>query len=624
MPQPINSILAVFAAATLLVLSPPQSNLCAEQHEAELFQQPPVHRTVLDNGLTLLVSEKEGAGIVCLEVRLKAGSAQEGSYVGSGISHLIEHMLFKGTRERSPEEIDRSIKSYGGRINGATSLDTTYYSVSVLPEYLRQTAAILKDMMTNAAFDEKELQNEKRVVLHEMKFRRDDPTRRIMLRLWEQAYIRHPYRFPVIGYEEALKKISRDDIVAYYRTVYAPNKMIVTITGDIKTGEAETIVREVFGAIEPGSYRSAVNPIEPDQVIKRSLDESIETNLAYLAMGFHSTSLLDRNLFALDVLAIILGRGDESRLNTSLVKEDEIAYSVSAYNYTPKDPGLFIISAVTDTKNIDKVARNVLKNIDVFKHERVSDDDLERAKNQVLGDYIFSRQSVQALASDIAQSEELTGSAAFSERYVAGIRSVTRDAIQEVAQRYFAETNLTEVRLTPKPEDTTTAIAALSGDKERSPAEKTVLLNGVTVITQRRTDIPAVSIAAVLGGGLRSEERSKSGISNFTSKMLLKGAANRPESLIQGAVEARGGMISSFSGLNSLGVTISALKSDTNFSLEVLADILRSPDFPKAQIEKERSLILAAIKQEADDPFDAGIVHLRGRLFGGHPYSRRL
>ncbi len=312
------------------------------------FSQEAVSKHTLDNGLVLLTKEIPSQKLAAVNVTVNTGSALEGDYLGSGISHLVEHMLFKGTATRGPGEIEKEIKAYGGFINGSAGQDLTDYTVTIPAQNLPRVFAILKDMLLNAAFNEEELAKEKEVLLKEMNMGDDDPQSLLLRTLYDTAYIRHSYKYPPIGYEERFRAIKRDDLVRYYNSMYSPNRIAISVVGGINTADIISMVRSEFGNFRPSNYAAAgLSPEEPQQIDERRAEKKIETNLAYLALGYHSTGVLDEDLFAMDVLSMILGRGDESRLNKKLVKEDRVLYSVSCWNATPRDPGMFIITAMT-------------------------------------------------------------------------------------------------------------------------------------------------------------------------------------------------------------------------------------------------------------------------------------
>jgi len=586
--------------------------------------EAPVYKTILDNGLTLLIREQPGSGLACLEVRIKSGSIHEEEYLASGISHLIEHMIFKGTPTRDAATIERQVKSFGGTINGATSLDTTSYQITVLSGYLPDAADLLKDMLFNPSFDKDELTKEKEVIKNEMRLRRDDPSQRISQLLWERAYQKHPYRYPVIGYEGIFDRLTRDDVVRYHGMSYAPNNMIIAVVGAVDPQATKALLREKFGSLQMGRIRSVAVPKEPPQIAKISYEEEAPINLSYVTLGFHSTSLLHEDLFALDVLSAILGEGNNSRLNTALVKESSIAYTVGVFNYTPEDPGLFLISTITEPERVGPVIQGILKEIKKVKHSPVADDELERVKNSVVGEYIFSRQVIQAVATDITTSEHLTGTDDFSRRYIAGIQAITPQDIQRVAAAYLGEDNLTEIRLNPRKAGQIRSAETRREISSDDAIQKTVLPNGLVILTRRNPNLPAVAISAAILGGLQVETKANNGISQFVSQMLLKGTQSLPEALIADSIQNRGGNITAFSGLNSFGISATLLKADFDHGIELIQDILTRSTFPQDQVEKMRTILKGAIKNEDDAPLQRGMNAFRKELFGGHPFGMRI
>lgn len=581
-----------------------------------------VTKKILDNGLTLLVRASGPEGLVGVDVKIPAGVTVEGRFLGSGISHLVEHLVFKGTKTRGLGQIEREVKSYGGFINGSTSPDLTSYHLILPAQYLPQALEILKDMLLNAAFDEAEIAKEKEVVLSEIRMNEDEPQSRLIKRLNETAYIRHPYRIPPIGYGTALKALTRADIVEYYESTYAPNRIVVTIVGSVDAADALAKASAVFADFRAPRYAAApANEPEPHQLDTRTLDEPSRVNLAYLGIGFHSTSILDADLYALDVLAMILGRGDNSRLNAHLVKDAQLAYSVSVWNATPRDPGLFTIYAMLDSSKASQAETAIRTEIDRLKTEPVSDAELATAKRMVLADFITSLQTVDGQADDIGESYILTGSPNFARRYVEGIGSVSKAAVQAAAAKYLTATNMSIVRLLPA-----ASLAELpAAPKEPSAGQfrKEALPNGLRILVRRDTRTPIVSITAAMLGGLMAETAANNGISNLTAAMLLKGTRDRTEDRIQGFIEARGGSIASFSGFNAFGLKISVLAPDLKIALELLKDVLTNSTFPESEIEKEKALTLAAIRQEDDDIFDTGVNALRSAIFGASPYGLR-
>ena len=611
------SILVVFLSASLAVEQASQSKNIQLPKEA-------VYKKVLENGLTILAKKSAPEGLVSLDIKIKAGSSIEEEYLGSGISHLVEHMVFKGTAKRGPGDIEREVKSYGGFINGSVSGDLTDFHITIPSKYLSKSLSLLRDMLTNAKFDNAELVREKEVILKEIRLDKDEPQSQILRLLNETAYIRHTYKYPPIGYETIFNKLTRDDCIKYYDRMYVPNRMVITIVGGIEENDVIAEAEKEFKDFRPANYSViGLSPEEPVQLDRRYREEDADTNLGYLAMGFHSTSLLNSDLFAMDVLAMILGRGDNSRLNVSLFKNKRIVHFISCWNYTPQDPGLFVVTAILDKENFDVAEQSVMEEIKKLKPDAVSNEELESARRMVLSDFIFSRQTIDAQANDISSNYMLTASYDFSSRYVEGIQAVSKDDVKRAANIYLKTDNLTTIRLIPKGSRGIKTEAQASTAPKKDSIKKVTLPNGLKLLIREDDKTPTVSIAVAMLGGLMAENKANNGISDLTARMLLKGTRTRSQGQIKGAIESSGGSISSFSGFNSFGLDVEILEPDLDFVLDMLKDILTDSIFPDEEIDKEKALTLAIITQEDDDIFQKGFNILRKEIFEPSPYSFR-
>lgn len=587
------------------------------------FANEAVLRQVLKNGLIVLVRQTTPKDLVTINITVRAAPKYEQEHLGSGISHLVEHMLFKGTALRRPGDIEKEIRSYGGLIEGSVSSDFTTYQITVPVKYFQDSLKLLKDMLFNASFDPIEMEKEREVILKEVKMNNDDPQKKAVLSLFLNSYKKHPYRYPAIGYEGMLKGLTTGDLVRYYNRRYTPNNIVIAIVGGVEEKEAAALAEKEFSDFRKPDYQvlDTAN-IEPQQIGKKLIEEETATTLSYLAIGYHSTSILDRDLFAMDVLSMILGRGNNSRLNKSLVEEKRVAHSVSASNYTPEDPGLFVITAILDKDNVENSRKAIIEEIEKIKRDSVSDKELETAKRMVTSDYVLSRETIGEQAKDLCESETITGNYDFSNRYIEGIQKVTKSDIRRAAARYLANDNMTEVIVNPK------ASTALSGiNVPNAPLEEKIekrrLANGMVVLARRNSKIPAVTITVVFSGGLLIENKNNNGISNFVSKMLLNGTKTRKESDIKGAIESLGGDIAPFSGFNSFGFNITVLKDDLDPALDLVKDIISDSVFPPDEIAKEKIISLAQIKEEDGDIFQAGGTAIKKHIFAGHPYEMR-
>jgi len=612
-------------------------------------------RLVLGNGLTLIVTPLKNKEIVSINLTVNAGLSSENEYAGTGITHFIEHMLFKGTPTRTSEQIRKEIKSYGGYMNASTGLDTTSFVITVPSKYFRPSLDLIADMVMNSVFDEKEFEKERSVILKEIRLHNDDPSTEVIKILFENAYLVHSYRYPVIGLRELFKKLGRDDLVFYHNNYYVPNNMVMAIAGDIKKNEAINAIEQSFGQYEMSPRPIVINNPEPQQIAERTINKPKEINLGYLSIGFHSTEILNSDLFALDVLAMALGSGDGSRLNKTLVKEKELLYTVGCANYTPKYPGLFIVTGIGKPENLELSVSKIKEEIDFISSNGITLEEFEKAKANVLSSYLHTLEETDSIAANACQGEMLTGDFDFAKKYIAGIKSLELDDVKRVGKLYLKNENCTVAYLRSEkseareqraegrrqkaategsPERSLELVERRSRGKDRrqeekeekieSKAKKYTLSNGIRVLLKEERNLPLISVVFSCLGGLRAESKDLSGISNLTSKMLLKGTKIRKEHQIKPAMENIGAGINAFSGMNSFGLAMEFMTSDQAFAIELLEDVVKNSDFPDDEIKKVKEKIFAALRAEDDDIFQKGLYELRRGLFKNHPYSLRI
>jgi len=574
----------------------------------------------LDNGLTVITKSTHKIPLVAIRFVIKAGSATEGRFTGSGISHFVEHMLFKGTADLPVGEIERRIKSYGGYINAQTSHDTTEVHLVVERAYLDKALSLLSDFVFNTAFDESEYEKEREVILSEIRMGRDEPSQRASMLLWETAYLTHPYRYPVIGYEDLFKQIKREDLLEYHGAKYVPNNCVLSVVGDIDEAAALKSCGNAFGKLPRGMEVQSFRPKEPLQMSTRRAEAEIEgLKLSRLVVSFHTTALTDAELYPLDLLAAALGQGESSRLYNDLVKQKKLAYSVSSYNYTPCDPGLFIVSLTLEERNIDAALKELLAEIKDIKSQALRRDELEKVKRSVLSDYIYGKESIEAQADDYASNYAFTGDFNFSQKYINGLNAMRAVDIAKAAAKYLKDENMTVVTLVPK--RAPPASKSNEGSNKEFNIRRIALRNGATLLLDRDPSLPVVSMSIVFKGGVRAEDKKTNGISRLFSDMLLRGTRSHSAEWLSEVTESRGIMLSSFSGKNSFGISLKCLKGDFDFSLGLVSDVLRNATFPERELKISKQLQLAAIRAQEDDIFATVSKALIKTIFISHPYG---
>jgi len=609
---------------TILITSGCQNSPHSYKDTPSLNPQA-IQRYELDNGLVVLLQPVAGSGLVAVEGAVRTGSITEGEWIGSGISHFVEHMLFKGTERRGVGEVEKEIQLCGGSYDAFTSYEYTGYRIVIPNENLPKILDLLSDVLQNAIFDPGELEKEREVILKELAMGRDDPDRFLHLLNWSRAYTNHPYRHPIIGYESLFRSLTREDVIRYYHERYVPNNMVLALAGDFQTAEAAELIHEKFIGMKRKGVPEIEIPREPLQMSPRkNFVESNKVKLAHIQMTYHTVSLRDPDLYSLDVLAILLGDGESSYLHRLLHREKGLVYQVSCWSYTPRDPGVFTIDCLLEPGKIDQAVAETEKELKRLLANGFTKSDLEKAKRSVIADYFTSRQTVETLAGGLVSNELLTSDPNFSERYVAGIQKVTSADLQRILQNYLREDRMTLVGLIPSSEQEKAGQARQ--EKEQSLSlytegmKKYQLSNGITVLLKQDKRTPLVSVIAAFKGGLLSEKPEQAGISSFTAQLLVKGTAKQNAEEIARWVEERGGALSPFSGNNSFGFTLQLMKEDLSEGLMLASEMVARPSFHEKEIDLVRSLIQVGIRSQEEDAFQQAGKLLRQILFQTHPF----
>lgn len=349
------------------------------------------HRHVLDNGMVVLISEMPQSPTVAIYALVKTGSATEGKYLGMGISHFVEHMLFKGTKKRAVGVIPSEVKALGGTINASTSYDCTIYTLDVPTASFAQGFDIISDMVMNSKFDPSEVSKEREVIFGEMRMVNDRPERKLGNLVASSVYLRHPYRHPIIGYVPLFGKISQDQLVEYYKSRYIPNNIVLSIAGNIRDKDVMPLVAQMFKDFEQQPYIDRHLPQEPEQISSRRVEQGYPSKITRFSMAYQGVSMFNPDMYALDVLANILGQGESSRLYLDVYKKKNLVNSIGVSNYTPADQGIFGIDAEFESGDVDQIISAIQNNIDQIKKNGVQPDELDKARHQVLSSIIFGK-----------------------------------------------------------------------------------------------------------------------------------------------------------------------------------------------------------------------------------------
>ncbi len=580
---------------------------------------PGVRMVTLPNGLKLILREDHSAPVVSAQAWCKSGSIDEGRWLGAGLSHVLEHMLFKGTATRPASRIDQEVQEAGGYMNAYTSFDRTVYWINVPNTGARTAIDILCDIMQHAALPEEELAKEMDVIRREMDMGQDDPGQRSARRLFETAYTRSPYRLTVIGYPDIFNELKREDIYHYYREKYAPNNVFFVVVGDMNAAEVEQQIRDAFAGSRTRPMPPAVLPEEPPQMAAREVIEEAPIEMAHFHFSWHIPELRHPDVPVLDVLATLLGSGRSSRLYRQVREKQGLVNSVDSWTYNPGNPGLFGMSALVEAEKFDPACAAMLAEVERMKAAPVTKAELTKAVKQFTAGTLASRKTMQGQAQDLGGNWISAGDLNFSERYLAAVRRIKPADLQRVARNYLTTENRTLYALLPK--DATPKAVVTVERHASSAVQKFELSNGLRLLVKEDHRLPFVEFRAVLEGGVLAETPANNGISGMMTRMLLQGTARHSAEQIALTIESVGGHLDTYGGNNSFGMTAEVLRSDFKTGMDLLADVLLNPAFPKAALERERQIQLANIKAQRDELLASAFRLMRRHLFGESGYG---
>jgi zinc protease len=578
-------------------------------------------KQTLSNGLTVLVQENHAAPVVAVRFYVQTGSIYEGEYAGTGISHLFEHVLQEGSKTRTKQQINAETQAIGGQTNAYTSNDVTAYHIVTAAPYFNRALENLADSLMNATFPEAEVKIQQGIIHHEMNMGEDDPNRILWRTFYETAFIRHPARLPVIGYREAFDALTRDDILSYYNTHYTPENTILAVAGDVNAADVFAAAKKALGDWPRRAATTSAIADEPRQIVpRRAVFEKAAMQNALAMLGWHTVPLQHPDLYALDVLARILGGGETSRLTQALREKQELVYNVSAFSFTPDyNAGIFAINAALPPEKLPQLENAVWNEINKIKTSGVTAAELKRAQRGIETDYVFDT-DVAEQAERMAYDFMGTGNPDFSDQYVARINAVTAAQVQAVTKKYLLQNGLTTAIVRPPHAGSTPK--ATTKKQIVAPPQMFTLENGLRVIIRENNQSPTVAIAAIGLDGLRAEAPGKNGVANIAADLLLRGTQKRSALEFSQVVDDMGAAISSGSGYNAWTVSSNWLARDWRRGLSLVHEALTMPRFSEDELRREKTLVAAAIKEQEDDPDAVAALAARSAFFGAHPYGR--
>ena len=614
--------------------------------------------TSLPNGLKLLTKEIRSAPVVTIWTWYRTGSRNERPGV-TGLSHLLEHMMFRATTSLRQGEIDRLIQRAGGRHNAFTGYDATAYHITLPSDQLEVGLRIEAERMQNCLLDVEDVTREKGVVLSELQGRRNDPEELLEEATRTAAFQVHPYGTPIIGWKQDVASIRQETILDYYRTYYQPNNAVLVIVGDFETQALLALIRKYFGAMYPAPPPPGVAKSEPPQERERRVTVKGAGSTGYLQILYRLPAASHPDLYALEVADALLTAGKSSRLSRALL-ESGLAAAQASYLARRIDPGwLSFYLTAREGVPLARIERTFDGALARLRAEPVEKVELDRAVNQVRAGHIFQHGSVSGLARVIGTLETTVGHRAIGE-YLDRIRQVTAADVQRVARTYFTAETRTVGWFVPEssePEPGPTgppapaaprgashgshaspphAPAPSAGPESASPLTissavsapasrvvRAVLANGLTLIAAENRLARAVAIQGYVLAGPVVEPPGKAGLAHLTASLLTRGSTLHDAEKLDEWLEYLGATAEFRSGYETVGIQAQALSEHFETVLDYLAECLRAPSFPADELAKAAGRQRSRLLRDAEDVKDRAHRELFARLYpSDHPLHR--
>ncbi len=602
----------------------PISGLSADAALSGSALFPEILSEELPNGLQLFAAQDDTAPVVSIQYWCGTGSIHEGKWLGAGLSHLLEHLLFKGTPTRGNSAMAQEVQDLGGHLNAYTSFERTVYHIDLPAENWKAALAILTDAVQNSLLPAEEFEPEKEVIRREFAMGDDNPDSVLTKLAFRTVYSAHPYRQPVIGHLDLFNRLTRDDVHAYYRERYAPQNLTLVVCGAVDPVALAAEAARLW-AHEPRRFLPDV-PVaeEPPQLSPRSARRAFPTEVARVALLHPAPGLHHPDLPALQIVSTMLGGGRASLLWHTIVEEEGLAEEVDSFVYAPGKIGLFGLDARCSPENLPRLVERLREELHRFPAQR-TEADLERAKRLCLTHQIHQLKTMSGKASLIGGGWLAARDPRFHQTFLARLQNVTlADADRALLAHLRPETE-SVIELVPASSIPAPAAASSTVVPSVLPIpEPLPALAPIRAYHLRNDRLPLFTLRAILPGGLLAEPPGKTGLCRLASQLMMKGTKRRSAKALAAEIERLGGLLASDSGNNSASLHLELLSQDWQRGLDLFLDVLAEAQVDEKELETEKRKHLAAIALDQDQPMALARDLVRQTLYPGHPYARNL
>ena len=602
-----------------------------------------ITKTKLPSGQTVIVKEVHTNPLVIVDTWVKTGSIDEND-ANNGVAHFLEHLFFKGSKNYPYNTFDKILEAKGAQTNAATSKDYTHFYILIPSEEFETALKLHSDMLTNPNFPKDEIDKERKVVIREIERSNDNPSRMLSKIFNKELYPKHPYRREVLGTKEIIASIPREEIVKFYSEHYSPENMITVVVGDVDSKQATELVEKYFentSANKKSVHNSYKQDKKPEKQIYVNSKEDVKTS--DLLIGYKcGLKVTDKDSYTLDVLSTILGGGKSSRLHKEIKDKQQIAQGISSSHLSMKEDSVFIIGADLNEENIGKVVKTIFSEVEKIKHQKVSQEELERAKKMIEREVLYAEESVAGASSEIGYSTLLTGDWNYSSEYVENIKKVTAEDIQKAAKKYLDEQQTIIATITPKNPEKAVKTKKISGKEnntcknvshknffkpmKHNPVKceklgkynKYTLENGAKLIVDNHKNNEIVAINIKVKGGNYISDYA---LSSIVADVMTEGTEKYPKNVYAQLTEENGIRINPFSEAEYFGISMRCTKPDLPLALDMLYQVMNKAVLYETEIKKAKQNALYSIVQNRDNSANLMFEELAYALWENTPYD---
>ncbi|MFT6178322.1 MAG: zinc protease [Paracoccaceae bacterium] len=558
--------------------------------------------------------------VISAQIWVETGSQHESALAGSGISHLLEHMVFKGTDRFSGEALSQEVQAAGGQWNAYTSFDRTVYYIDGPAKSLDLFLSALLEMVFRPTFPEDEYEKEKDVIRREIAMGLDDPDSVASQLLFRTSYQRDNRRHPVIGHRDLFDSITYEEMKTYHAAKYRPHNSFLVLSGGFKPAEARDIVeRELAKGLRPPASFPIVCPSEPRQMGQRRASRPFSIPNTHLSLTWQTPGLTHADAPALDLLSIILGGGQSSPLYRVIREEKNLAHSVGSYSWLPADgPGIFAAYAEVEPENTITVEEEIFQQIKTLAGSDLTRP-MARAFRQVASQQFKTLTTASGRASDLASNWHSSRDLNYTRTAIQNLSAVTESDLRRVIATYLTEENLSVTTLVPEElmKESTEASAITQSGK----IIEHTLTNGLRIIIQRDPTVPVVYSQTALLAGSLSESPATAGLNALLTRVLTKGTTSRDALNIAETLEDLGASLRASAGNNTIMLSSYCLRDDLPTIIDLLGEVICEPSFPGDAIDRERAAMIAGLEELLEDPASRAFREMRTQLWDGKGYG---